>query len=257
MYLDSDCRGNLICFQRDGSQMVPGCKGSGSRGKDYCTDPSLRPDPTNRPTLAPQSTSGRFMLRLYWQRSYFWQETHRETWWCLECTKCREFSLGDGPRHGCVVPGNNGDSCRAGHTIWIRKCKDTRRHFKWNIRKNSGSGDQIQASGSNLCLSTRNNRYIELRPCDSGNSRQLFKTISNINKFELRPYHQRNWSTKDAKCLSQLHHPKVRTTSIFCVACIGAISNLLFIEKDKELVGLHQCQTAKNHETLYWESYQR
>lgn len=171
-------------------------------------DPSLTQAPTDKPTMPPQSNSGSFMLRLYWQSSYYWQETHSETWWCLECTKCDEFSLGDGPKHGCSVPGDNGSSCREGHTIWIRKCKDTRRNFKWQILKNSGSGDQIRASGSNLCLSTRSNKYIEMKQCNSNSQNQLFKSISNLNRFELRPYYQRNWSMNDAKCLSQLHHPK-------------------------------------------------
>mmetsp|Transcript_16128 Transcript_16128/g.39485 ORF Transcript_16128/g.39485 Transcript_16128/m.39485 type:complete len:364 (+) Transcript_16128:157-1248(+) len=231
---DNDCMGNLICMQRSGTESVPGCNGSGQGGKDYCMDPSLTQPPTNKPTMPPQSNSGSFMLRLYWQSSYYWQETHSETWWCLECTKCNEFSLGDGPNHGCVVPGNNGGSCQEGHTIWIRKCKDTRRNFKWQILKNSGSGDQVRAAGSNLCLSTVGNKYVEMRRCDSSSQKQLFKPISDINRFEIRPYYQRNWSMNDAKCLSQLHHPK-----------------------DKELVGLHRCQTAKAHETLYWEDYYR
>jgi hypothetical protein len=188
--------------------------------------------PTRQPT--PQPTPSSFQLRLYWESDYFWQETHQETWWCMECTKCNEYSLGDGPNHGCVVPGNTGSSCQEGHMIWIRRCKDDRRDYKFNILKNSGSGDQVRVEDTNLCLSTVNNRYLELKTCNKNSSRQLFKPITNIHKFELRPYHQRNWSISDAQCLSQLHHPK-----------------------DKELVGLHQCQTARNHETLFWEEYFR
>ena len=33
---DSDCSGNLKCFQRSGTEAVPGCEGSGVSGKDYC-----------------------------------------------------------------------------------------------------------------------------------------------------------------------------------------------------------------------------
>jgi hypothetical protein len=189
--------------------------------------------PTRQPTPQPTRESS-FQLRLYWESKYFWQETHRETWWCMECTKCNEYSLGDGPNHGCVVPGNTGSSCQEGHMIWIRKCKDNSRDYKFNILKNSGSGDQVRVEDTNLCLSTVRNRYLELKTCDKNSSRQLFKPITNIHKFELRPYSQRNWSISDAQCLSQLHHPK-----------------------DKELVGLHQCETARNHETLFWEEYLR
>ena len=33
---DSDCSGNLKCFQRNGLESVPGCEGEGENGKDYC-----------------------------------------------------------------------------------------------------------------------------------------------------------------------------------------------------------------------------
>lgn len=131
----------------------------------------------------------------------------------MQCARCDKFSLGDGPRVGCRTTGNTDSSCREGHNIWIRKCKDRSRDYQFNILKNPGSGDQVRVDGTNLCLSTVNNRYLELRNCDRSNSRQLWKPIDNINKFELRPYHQRNWRPSDAKCLSQLHHPKV---SLFC-----------------------------------------
>lgn len=221
---DNDCLGNLICIQREGTSSIPGCEGKGERGKDYCTNPSLALGDPNY----------RFQLRLYWHQNFFWQETHEETWWCMECTKCDEYSLGDGPNHGCVVPGSAGSSCQEGHMIWIRRCKDDRRLYEFNILKNSGSGDQVRVDGTNLCLSTVDNRYLELKKCNKDSSRQLFKPVTNLSKFELLPYYQRNWSISNARCLSQLHHPK-----------------------DKELVGLHQCETARNHQTLYWEEYLR
>ena len=33
---DSDCAGDLKCFQRSGTEPVPGCKGTGRTGSDYC-----------------------------------------------------------------------------------------------------------------------------------------------------------------------------------------------------------------------------
>ncbi|CAE7607380.1 unnamed protein product [Symbiodinium sp. CCMP2592] len=36
---DSDCAGNLKCFQRDGFTAVPGCTGVGKKDWDYCYDP--------------------------------------------------------------------------------------------------------------------------------------------------------------------------------------------------------------------------
>jgi len=34
---DSDCEGTLKCFQRRGFRPIPGCKGSGEKGWDYCS----------------------------------------------------------------------------------------------------------------------------------------------------------------------------------------------------------------------------
>jgi len=38
---DNECKGSLVCFQRDGNGAngpVPGCTGSGKSGWDYCVD---------------------------------------------------------------------------------------------------------------------------------------------------------------------------------------------------------------------------
>jgi len=45
----------LLCFQRSGLDVVPGCEGSGVSGKDYCYDPTTEsptPFPSNFPTLS-------------------------------------------------------------------------------------------------------------------------------------------------------------------------------------------------------------
>jgi hypothetical protein len=48
---DSQCAGNLICFQRDGLTPVPGCSGEGKPNADYCINPqqvlSLRDSASN------------------------------------------------------------------------------------------------------------------------------------------------------------------------------------------------------------------
>ena len=38
---DSDCKGDLKCFQRDGDESVPGCEDSqhATTGYDYCVSP--------------------------------------------------------------------------------------------------------------------------------------------------------------------------------------------------------------------------
>ena len=55
---DSQCEGDLVCFQRDSVEAVPGCYGTGSSGWDYCYKPGTPPptttkSPTASPTLCP------------------------------------------------------------------------------------------------------------------------------------------------------------------------------------------------------------
>ena len=48
---DSDCVGNLVCFQRDGEENnVPGCPGRAVNNVDYCIDAPPTPAPTPAPT---------------------------------------------------------------------------------------------------------------------------------------------------------------------------------------------------------------
>ena len=56
---DSDCEGSLKCFQRDGTEEVPGCIGKGQRKSDYCYDDSApdTPAPTATPVTSPPTES--------------------------------------------------------------------------------------------------------------------------------------------------------------------------------------------------------
>ena len=54
---NSECAEGLVCFQRGGTEEVPGCEGLGVSGKDYCYDPN--PDtavPTRKPSSTPSTT---------------------------------------------------------------------------------------------------------------------------------------------------------------------------------------------------------
>jgi hypothetical protein len=50
---DSECEQGLSCFQRDGTEDVPGCVGIDNSRTDYCYDPkddqAVTPGPTPRP----------------------------------------------------------------------------------------------------------------------------------------------------------------------------------------------------------------
>ena len=60
---DTDCEGDLICFQRTGDENVVGCSGDASSGWDYCYDPSgkvtvLAPTPAPAPRFEDYTMDG-------------------------------------------------------------------------------------------------------------------------------------------------------------------------------------------------------
>jgi hypothetical protein len=63
---DSECAGDLVCFQRRANQAVPGCSGgtSDSSPTDYCVEST---------TLGTTGgvASADFILRLYWEKGAF------------------------------------------------------------------------------------------------------------------------------------------------------------------------------------------
>ena len=56
----TECATGLFCFQRTGTGTVPGCRGTGSSGQDYCYDPRGG-DPVPAP-VAPAPTSAPMYL---------------------------------------------------------------------------------------------------------------------------------------------------------------------------------------------------
>ena len=74
--------------------------------------PSTSAAPTFRPTQKPTiNKSNPVRLRLYWKKGYRWQESSRETYWCMEC---------DG-------------SCSSGNKIEIKWCSssDNKQKFQY------------------------------------------------------------------------------------------------------------------------------
>ncbi|HEY9708970.1 MAG TPA: hypothetical protein V6D48_12285 [Oculatellaceae cyanobacterium] len=98
---DSDCQGNLVCYQRfTGRQPVPGCTGGelDNSKNDYCVERSaVNNDQTsgqgqdNAHGPAPLSN---FRLKMYWQQGYYWQEETFERKWCMQC-RVNGCSLGE------------------------------------------------------------------------------------------------------------------------------------------------------------------
>ena len=67
--------------------------------------PSSTPTISAVPTYTPKPTAGSsdpVRLRLYWEEGYYWQESTKEKWWCMQCK----------------------DRCIAGTSIEIDRCED-------------------------------------------------------------------------------------------------------------------------------------
>jgi hypothetical protein len=142
--------------------------------------PTLSPvtptmEPTAHPIIKPKVDA--FRLRLYWEKGYFWQETHVEFWWCMEC------------RDGCVE----------GDMVYIDECDSSVGQLFTYV------GDTIRpAYDTSLCLTAlgyTRDTPMRFLPC-TGDSDQSFVGMTKGEKFEL---HQQGDSDH---CVSQNHHPK-------------------------------------------------
>ena len=140
---------------------------------------------TAAPTLSPtpMPTSRDFRLRLYWQRGYYWQESSREMYWCMQC----------------------GGSCSDGDMVYVEWCGKSDRQIWHTV------GETIRpARNENLCLtesgSNSENNPLRLRPCKTNRSfepnNQEWSGFDHAAKFQLHP------KADSDKCLTQQHHPK-------------------------------------------------
>lgn len=144
------------------------------------SQPTVRPtpDPTRRPTSSPTTRS--FRLRLYWKPGYYWQESRREMWFCMECR----------------------GSCRSGDSVYVDTCqsRSVRQQFL-------AAGDTIRpVHDPSLCLTVTG--YDEEKPIRvyrCGGSRGQHQRFDGFNMQERFELHPRGDSKR---CVSQMHHPK-------------------------------------------------
>jgi hypothetical protein len=116
-----------------------------------------------------------FNLRLFWQKGYRWQESTRETFWCLTC--------------------DNSD-CDQGSKVEVKWCDRDDSRQQWYF----DNGKVRSRKNKSQCLQ-RYGREIRLRSC----TRSKYQKWAGLRKdmpFEM----QIPGSTE--KCISQHHHPK-------------------------------------------------
>lgn len=175
---DLDCAPGLVCLQRQRRDLpVPGCGGVPNGLTDYCVkrffDPNSMPYP---------SSILNFGLKLYWQRSYRWQEEDFDRRWCMTCRNGR---------------------CSYGDKTYINTCRQsTSQRYDFVFMNNDEI--LIRIHDSNLCFE-RIAFDIFLYECDPSNQRQMWVAQRGDfrgTRFEISPY------GLQSHCITQRHHPK-------------------------------------------------
>lgn len=171
---DTDCAGNLVCYQTDGRKPIPSCSGRPASDTDYCIHPD---DETAHPPV-----KGAFRLKKYWEIGFEWQEETWEQEWCMQC---------------------GGTGCNVGDEIFIRTCRDKNTWFVYANQESDGRA-QLKVANSNLCLQWVDARDVRVRNCNANEPRQKFRALNGSfggPKFEIS-------TAKKEGCLTQHHHPK-------------------------------------------------
>lgn len=143
-----------------------------------------------------EGKSNGFRLKMYWEPSYFWQETHRETFWCLQCRN---------------------KVCKSGHNLQIRECGGVNTRFEF-----VGSGTiQVKLASTSLCLTMVSREELQLQNCDSNYNNQKFDAgLGDFysNRFEL-------YSVPGDGCIANEHHPKEKEIVYNHNKCVGPRSS--------------------------------
>jgi hypothetical protein len=172
---DSECEGDLICYNRDLFNPVPGCSGDGYANSDYCID-------ARDQMSAYPPTKDSFRLKKTWKEGYRWQEEIRERNWCLTCDEIK---------------------CEVGRNITIQPCNDFNTFFEFTGGQISGKDINfagIKIAKTSLCIELVSNRKIEIQGCNSTSRTQKFNITGGRN-FEIIPSY-------NSGCLTQQHVPR-------------------------------------------------
>ena len=189
---DDECEGDLVCFQREAYQAVPGCSGGESedKGLDFCVssgDNSGGGDDNNGGGGGSQSSgsTGTFKLKLYWEFGYHWQEETFERKWCMRCF------------NGHCIPGAE---------ALIADC-DNGGPAEVYFEEFGGDDFRIRVKNTDICLEIPQDlqNYLSWETC-SDSALQRFTGQNGDpyggGRFQLEP------KTLPDSCITITHHPK-------------------------------------------------
>lgn len=215
----SDCVEGLICWNRMSFEATPGCPGTEMDGSrtDYCTDATLSAEDPARP-----GTEDDFRLKLYWNETYFWQESHEEIEWCMACPSSPNGNDEDTSHH-----------CQPGDALFLQYCSSTNSVVYFDFVPLPEESVLIQVVNSTLCLEREGSSEITVAHCNTNNPLQQWtnhtsQTVENESaSFELSPA-----SDVGGLCVTTHHHPK-----------------------HGEEVELYSCDLARRDNTSLWVTF--
>lgn len=257
-------QGDLVCYQREAGDDLPGCEGTPLERTDYCIQPQFTPDPTNRPTKRPTprptprptreptmattyvqvpGASQPGKIKLYWEWGYFWQESWKEEKYCMTCSRrsgqargCfegRKIEIQDCYRRKDSVSRHRSQTfIRLEHDKTIRPAMDPSLCFTHpNVDQDCCNIKDDKKDKKGGTIGTYWNIHMStvyLSRCEPGNKNQQFYTQGTDwrknGKFQIHT----DVRNKD-RCLTQMHHPR-----------------------PNELVYPQKCDRAMNHQTDAW-----
>lgn len=182
---DTDCMGDLVCYQRAVWDGAPGCSLPADMlaGEDNIC---LKNPTSNLPVNTPPDTSV-FALKMYWEQGFDWQFESFERLFCLDCF----------------------GTCEAGGQLSVANCFDSPQ--MWTFISPSSDGSVLfKMKDYDLCMEW--NEVFETPPaaiflqtCDENNDAQRFWPSEGGSfddaRFEISP------RTRRGMCCTQEHHP--------------------------------------------------
>ena len=194
----SDCDQGLYCHQRINSEQTPGCPGTelDASRTDYCTNVTIT---SVHPVYPGTDDGGR--MKLYWNESYWWQESNVEIQWCVACPSSHDQSFSSST--------TTSHRCHAGEELFLQYCSSLGSvvFFEFPPVSTGSETVQIQIIDSDLCVERQGGTTaVTVETCmDTNPQQQWDKTTYNIDDetpFELSP------TTDRQLCLTIHHHPK-------------------------------------------------
>lgn len=217
----ADCDSSLYCYQRLNFEEVPGCPlvtALDSSRTDYCTNVTR---PITETPSPPDEDS--FRLKLYWNSSYWWQESNTEVEWCMTC-----------PNHHPA----SATSCQEGDNLFLHYCSSDSVRFDFifdttNTSRPSEEEWLIQVVGTVFCLQHADTS-ASLAICNTTNPHQhwtatLGSNVTLSEPFEIGPRPDQFGSNL---CLTIHHHPKFG-----------------------EEIELYPCSVARNDNSSLWTMF--